>query len=263
MSSIPKLEDILTAIFLLIPGFISFVIARKLASVETKFSDFEITVISIFLSLVNYVPFRLLINAENMEDIRRAILEDPLKLGQLIIITTVIGLTVGGLFKLIFRQSKSAGTLWNLILSRAGRLGRLDKKGVWVIVVTEKGEYAGQLVAFGQSKETEEREILIRKPALIKRGTSGASISSVEQLDEKTTYMLFTSQEIKEVIFYKELFPSPEGKKTLKTYLSKKIESFNDFLELEDKWVAIITIAIIVMVFFVVIFVIMTLAEGR
>lgn len=254
-AGIPKLEDILTAIFLIIPGFISFIIAKKVASVEKKFSDFETTVISIFLSVVNYVPFRLLSNLTTIDEIRQGILNNPLNLLQIIVITTAIGLALGGLFKLIFRRSQTAGTLWDRVINDAVKVNRRDKEELWIIVSTQSAEYLGQFAGFGQSIETEEREVLLKEPYLIKRDCNG-KITTNERLSDEITYTLFTSQDIKNITIYKELYPERTFWKKL---LSNKINPLRKFIE--NNAVVIITLTILGMSFFVIIYLLITLAK--
>jgi hypothetical protein len=254
-------------------GYVSFIIARKLGSVERKFTDFEITVISIFLSIVNYIPFRIWSGKTTWDEITIA-LQDPMHLSQIIIITIAVGLALGGLFKLIFTRNQVVGTLWPLTFKDASRIHRKDLKEaekaqkeapqLWIIVGTEKEEYMGRLVAWGQSAETEEREVLIRNPRLVKRDASAGKYESAQLLakDDKTpTYMLFTSEDIKHVIIYYELYPE---KSADRNFLSEKIESLGKSISLKEGGLALAiwTLAAIAAALFVIIYIIITLA-GR
>lgn len=67
---LPSLADILIVIILIIPGFITFYIITKISVIEQKFSDFETTIWSIFLSLFIYIPFSFLIGVSSIDAIR-------------------------------------------------------------------------------------------------------------------------------------------------------------------------------------------------
>jgi hypothetical protein len=75
-------------------------------------------VISVFLSLVNYVPFAFL---TNLTDVTKAgsIVFKSQYLVLLILISIGVGVTVGILFQVLLNRRSASGSLWNYIVGKA------------------------------------------------------------------------------------------------------------------------------------------------
>jgi len=193
---LPGFDEVLIVLVLLVPGFFSFLLAKRFAAVGKKFSDFEKTIISIFLSLVDYVPFTYVTGLNTFEKIQEGLLE-PTNLGLLVLIAGGIGLGVGMTFKIIFNRNIVLGDAWDVSFDLASKSG-----GSWVIVFTQSNyEYKG-IVSFVGRAEDGSKEIVITKPKQIIRDKDGMVIEEMEIGKE----MLFTERDIARISFFTE-FP--------------------------------------------------------
>jgi hypothetical protein len=202
-ADLSPLANIFATIFLLVPGFLSFVLARRLSRTDYKFSDFEATVISIFLSLVNYVPFAYITHLNDVTN-AAAIIFEYQNLALLIVISVGIGILVGVLFQILVNKSSAAGSLWNYVFRRARKF-----ENVYVSVFTSTGqEYLGKLKMYSTVASDEEREIFLMEPQIVIR--EGGLIKTKEHFggaEKRITYAIFTSSDVKRVIFHEELYP--------------------------------------------------------
>ena len=190
---LPSVADTLVVIILLIPGFVAFFLTRRISAIGRKFSDLEITVWSIFFSLLIYIPFSLWTGLDNLDAIRDGIFS-PRNFLRLIICTVAAGAVLGSVMKL-FRRGILAGSSWDLAVEKMRQ-----KKGGFVIVYTENGlEYKGLLHYAGVAETA--RELIVRKPKLILRDKDWNVLDEIEMGAE----ILFTEKDIRRVLFYDEL----------------------------------------------------------
>ena len=197
--ALPGLEDALIVAVLIVPGFFSFLVAKRFAAVGKKFSDFEKTILSVFLSLVDYVPFTFLTGLDSLETIRDGILE-PVNLGILVAIAGGVGLGVGLAFKQIFNKDIQLGDAWDKAFEFTAKAG-----GSWVIVYTKLNrEYKG-IASFVGRAEDGSKELVIKLPREICRDDDGMIISEMGIGKE----MLFTESDIARISFFTE-FPKNE-----------------------------------------------------
>jgi hypothetical protein len=160
MPEIPSLADIIIVIILLIPGFVSFEIIRRLAIVEREFSELEITLWSLFLSLVIYVPFSLIVGVRSLDQIRNSIFA-PFSIGVLTTLSVVTGLIPALLIRKIWRKGQRPGDLW------AYAMKTFDTSR-YVIIHTSTGtEIKGEMVAVGAGPSP--RDVLLLNPKQIIR----------------------------------------------------------------------------------------------
>lgn len=137
---LPSLADILIVIILIIPGFITFYIIKKISVIEQKFSDFETTIWSIFLSLFIYIPFSFLIGVSSIDAIRDTILS-PKPLSYLIILTILFGFLFGAFVRYVLLKGIVGypGTCWDIAFEK------VQEKGAYVLVYTDNNlEFKGK-----------------------------------------------------------------------------------------------------------------------
>ena len=104
---------------------------------EWKLGDYENTIISLMLSLVNYIPFALITGLTDLTKIRDNIFVPSVMLTLLVLITPLTGITAGVIIRFILKRGRKEGTLWNRTL-------RLMGDETYILVITESGyEYKG------------------------------------------------------------------------------------------------------------------------
>ena len=193
--ALPSIIDVFTVVVLLIPGFIALVIFKWVSMVERKFSEFEMIVWSLFISLFIYAVFSLITGINNIDSIRDAIFL-PSNLSILMGLSLVFGLAPSLVTRRVLRQRFVRGDCWNVCMNR------MDKQGhYWVIVHTEKGlEYKGRTHVYGTEGENN-RELVIDNPKLIIRDEKGKVIEEKPMGAE----ILFLQNDIKRVVFLEDL----------------------------------------------------------
>jgi hypothetical protein len=191
--SAPSFADILLTVILLVPGFAALLITKKIAVIESKFSDFENTVISLMLSLIILIPFTSITGLTEIEKIRSNIF-NPWNLVLLLALTPLAGFALGAVLKLTVRKSTVAGNLWNSALD-------LMTEGTYVLIHTTDGkEYRGS-VKYYTPGINEERELIVLEPYLIIRNAL-TDVITVEKSMGKG--ILFLKDDIKRIVFYEE-----------------------------------------------------------
>jgi hypothetical protein len=189
---LPSLADALIVIVLLIPGFIAFALMRRIAEMGQRFTDFETTIWSIFLSLVIYVPFSLYTGLTNFDAIRDQIFL-PQSFVSLIASTLGVGVVLG-VSRRHFRKGVYVGTTWDLVVQRIKQKG-----GGFVIVYTQNGsEYKGKLHYVGVGEKDGSSSLIVESPKLIRRDKEWVIIEEVEMGKE----MLFTDKDVSRVLFF-------------------------------------------------------------
>jgi small nuclear ribonucleoprotein (snRNP)-like protein len=100
---IPSLADALIVIVLLIPGFITFWIVKRIGQFNRPLSEFETSVWSFFFSAVILLFFTWITGLSDLDLIREQFFY-PINFSTLFVITGVIGLVGGIIFKIICRD---------------------------------------------------------------------------------------------------------------------------------------------------------------
>lgn len=186
----PSVADVMIVITLIVPGFISLAILKRVVIMETPFSDFETTVWSLFISLLIYTIFGVFTGIIGIESLRDNMFS-PYNLAIILILSIAVGAIPGGIIKYVFRRHLSPGDSWDLCM------GKASEKGAWVIVYTKNGlEYKGQLHWSGKGQVTP-REITIRKPKLILRDDTWKVLKEIKMGKE----IFFTEEDIQRIVF--------------------------------------------------------------
>ena len=160
---VPGISDALVVVILLVPGFIAMKLFARITAFDRKLSDFDITVYSLMLSLIIYLPFTLFTGLSTLDRIREAILF-PSTLGWLLLLSIVMGIGPGFVVKLMFRRGFFVGNVWQ------GIIGRIPKNvyPIFVLVDTVDGkEILGQLHSVGTGDQP--KDVLLFEPKLIIR----------------------------------------------------------------------------------------------
>lgn len=201
--SVPGVSEILTVIFLLVPGFASFVLIKKTGVLEGKFSDFEATILSLILSLIIYVPFSFITGLKDLESISKSLI-DPYYISILLLIAGGLGLGLGFLIKIISKRA-GGGTLWYNSIKSMGEIGE------YVLVLTENGkEYKGFIKYSFEDPNTKEKELILYKPSEILRESCSGKVSKEKPMGQG---ILFLHNDIKRMIFL-EKPPTTKKKET-------------------------------------------------
>jgi len=131
MAALPGFEEILVVLVLLVPGFFSFLLAKRFAAVGKKFTDFEKAILSVILTIVDYIPFTYITGFRSLEEIRDGLF-DPFNLFILLVIAGVVGIAVGFVFKIIFNKNISLGDAWDMAFDLCAKKG-----GSWITIFTK------------------------------------------------------------------------------------------------------------------------------
>jgi hypothetical protein len=191
--TLPSLADVMIVITLLLPGFISLILFRRISVLEKKISDLELVIWSLFISVLIYFIFGLFTGIKDIESFRDKILFSE-NLAILLGLSLIFGIIPSFIVKKGFRRSVVKGNCWNLSLKNA------SKKISYVLVYTKDGlEYKGQLHYSG-GEETPQ-EITIRKPKLILRDKNWKVLREIEMGKE----ILFRESDIKRIVFFNEV----------------------------------------------------------
>ncbi len=192
--ALPSLEDVVFVIVLLIPGFLAFMLFKKIGIRERQVSDFESTIWSLFASLTIYAVIGYFVGFLNLESIRENIL-NPVNIASIFGLAILLGGGLGLVARLLFRRGYQAGDCWEACIKAAG------KKGSYVLVYTSNNEeYKGELVLGGVSAAA--REIVIRNPKLIARNPD----LTVKTQFEIGKTIIFNESDIRRIVFLNEIF---------------------------------------------------------
>ena len=149
---------------MIVPGFVCFFAFRGLAAWDKKFSDFEIIVWSVFISLMIYSFYGSVTGITSIDALASSVFQ-PAYLVTLILAVLISSL-IGLIVKVGFRRTVEVGDVWDAFC------GRHVADSDWVTVYTKDGlEYKGRLSSygFGESK----KEIAMSSPKLILRDKTG------------------------------------------------------------------------------------------
>lgn len=189
-TALPSVSDAIVVVVLLVPGFVCFVLFRRIAVVEAVFSDFETTVWSLGISAMMYGVFSYLTGITDIDTLSGNFFQ-PLYLTTFIWILGS-GLLLAGLAGVVVRETwmrgTSLGDIWDWTK---------DLQSQWVTVYTTDGlEYRGQLfgVGFGRSRH----ELLLKNPKQIVRDRNWKPALEIPRGDA----MVFTEGDIRRVAVY-------------------------------------------------------------
>lgn len=192
MAALPGFQEILVVLVLLVPGFFSFLLAKRFAAVGKKFTDFEKAILSVILTIVDYIPFTYITGFRSLEEIRDGLF-DPFNLFILLVIAGVVGIAVGIVFKIIFNKNILLGDAWDMAFDLCAKKG-----GSWVTVYTKTNqEYRGIVQLVGRAEDGS-KEIVISKPLQIFRKEDGTSDSEMDVGKD----MLFTEKDVARISFF-------------------------------------------------------------
>lgn len=190
---LPSLADAVLVITLLLPGFISLVLFRRISVIQKKMSDFELVIWSLFVSVLIYSVFSLFTGITNLDSLRDKFLFSE-NLAFLFGLSLIFGTIPGLIVKKGFRRNVVMGSCWTLSLKNA------SKRISWVLVYTQdECEYKGQLHYSG-GEETP-HGITIRKPRLILRDDNWKVTKEIKMGEE----ILFGETDIKRIVFFKKV----------------------------------------------------------
>jgi len=192
MATLPGFEEILIVLVLLVPGFFSFLLAKRFAVVGKKFTDFEKAILSVILTLVDYIPFTYITGFRSLEEIRDGLF-DPFNLLILIAIAGGVGIAVGIVFKIIFNKNVLLGDAWDIAFDLCAKKG-----GSWVTVYTKTNQEYRGIVKLAGRTEDGSKEIVIREPLQIFRKEDGTVDAEMKVGED----MLFTEKDIGRISFF-------------------------------------------------------------
>jgi hypothetical protein len=190
---LPSLADTILVITLLVPGFISVALFRRISVLERKISDLELVIWSLFVSIMIFSIFSFITGIQDIDSLRDKILF-PENLAILLGLSLISGTLSGVIVKKGFRRNVFMGSCWSLSLKKAST--RISD----VLIYTQDGlEYRGRLHYSG-GEETP-REVTIRKPKLILRDKNWKVLREINMGEE----ILFGEKDIKRIVFFKEV----------------------------------------------------------
>lgn len=191
--ALPSLADILLVVVLLVPGFVAFILFKKIGIREKQPSDFEATIWSLFVSLVIYAVFGFITGLSNIDVIRDNIFI-PFNIALIFGLAILFGGSFGILARLLFRRGYQTGDCWEACIKSAAR------QGSYVLVYTADGkEYKGELWLGGVSEAP--KEIVLRNPKVVLRD------SNWNITDEFGTgsAIFFNENDIRRIVFLKDI----------------------------------------------------------
>jgi len=190
---LPSLADIVLVVVLLVPGFLTVILFKKIAMREKKLTDFEATIWSLVTSLVIYAIFGHITGLQNIDSIRENILV-PGNIGLIFALAVSFGGGLGILSRALFRRGYRSGDCWEACLKSAAA------KGSHLLVYTVDGkEYMGELCLGGISEAP--KEIVLRNPKVILRDSKGFVLDNYEVGNN----ILFKENDVLRVAFLKEI----------------------------------------------------------
>jgi len=191
--ALPSLADVILVVTLLLPGFISLVLFRRISVLERKMSDLELVIWSLFISMIIFSLFGLVTGIKDIDSLRDKILfsENFLFLFGL---SLALGIIPSLIVKKRFRRNVGRGNCWTTSLNNA------SERVSYILVYTQDGlEYKGKLHYSG-GEETP-HAITIRKPKLILRNKNWKVLREIDLGKE----ILFREKDIKRIVFFKEV----------------------------------------------------------
>jgi len=192
---LPSLADILLVVVLLVPGFVSFIIFKKLALRQQKTTDLETTVYSLFASLMILAVFGQITNINNIDSIRDNIFI-PNNLALIFVLSIIPSALFGYVSRRLFRRGYSEGDCWAKCFEATRKIGS------YVLAYTsDEKEYKGELCMAGMAEA--KREIVLNHPKIILRDPQFKILDEIE-IGE---VILFNEKDIRRIVFLNEISP--------------------------------------------------------
>lgn len=201
-SSLPDVSDLITTVFLLLPGFLSINLIKHLGKLEFTLTDLETTIWSLFGSLIVdavFVEILLGLNVPvlSISDLQTALLM-PSYAVLFLMLSLACGTFPGLILRYVIRLEILPGALWDSIYSRFRQA--TEKK--WVIVYTsDQKEYQGALAGMSKGKNIP-HELLLSEPSQLIRNDDGELVGEMDVGKE----LYFREDDIKRIAFAEDLF---------------------------------------------------------
>lgn len=190
---LPSLADILLVVVLLVPGFITIILFKKIAMREKKLTDFETTVWSLSASLAVYAVFGYITGLDDIDLIRENIFM-PVNITLLFGLAIAFGGCFGAISRVLSRRGYRSGDCWEACFKSAAA------EGSYVLVYTADGkEYMGELCFAGVSESS--KEITLRNPTVVLRDSEGCVLGDFEIGKN----ILFKENDVRRVVFLKDI----------------------------------------------------------
>ena len=187
-------NEIIIAAILILPGFISLNIIRKISIYEGKIPAQEYYLWSSFLSILTFIIFSFLKDIDSIQEVENLVLNYETIL-PLYSISIILGLIGGFLFKYFVHGEFKVlpEQVWSITLKRLNK----DKGEFITIFTSDNSEFSGSIRIYS-TREDSPKEILIEDPIQIIRNENMEVISEIEWGKE----ILFTEGDIKRIILY-------------------------------------------------------------
>jgi len=179
VNQLPNLVDITLIAFLLLPGFISIYIIRKIAVLEIELKVLELVIWSLFASLFIDSVFVYLLGITNLISLSML---TPLILRQsnvvlLAALTVGSGFIIGFIIKVVFRKGIKPGSVWDVIFDSIKN--RRDIASIWVILYTSDGREIQGILKWLSKGPAIPREVIIGEPHEIVRNNEGDVVAEI------------------------------------------------------------------------------------
>lgn len=187
-------DEILLAIILILPGFLSVFLIRKISIQSEKLPDQEFYFWSFLLSVLAFTIFSYLIELKSFDDIEKLIF-DYKKIIFLYFIAIILGVIFGFITKLIINGGFKvlSEQVWPIALKRLNK----DESKFVTIFTNDNLEFSGKIRIYS-TREDSPREILIEEPIQIIRNEKMEAINEIQWGKE----ILFTEGDIRRIVFY-------------------------------------------------------------
>ena len=179
VDQLPTIADITLIAFLLLPGFISIYVIRKIAVIEVELKNLELVIWSLFASL--FID-SLFIYFLGLTELRSLAMLAPLMLRPsnvllLGALTVGLGAIIGLLIKAIFRRGVKPGGVWEVLFENIKR--RRGVRPIWVIVYTSDGKEIQGILKWLSKGPSIPREVILGEPHEIIRNSEGDILSEI------------------------------------------------------------------------------------
>ncbi len=185
-------NEIFLAVIIILPGFLSLQIIRKISIYEEKLPDQVYYFWSLILSIILFSIFSSYYKITSFDGIEKLIF-DYEKLSFLYLGSIILGLVLGLISLYVSHRGYQpvAGEVWSIALKRLNK----DEGKFITIFTSDSLEFSGKVRLY---HEDAPREILIEDPIQIIRNKEMEAIDELEWGKE----ILFTEDDIKRIVFY-------------------------------------------------------------
>lgn len=206
MVSVPTLSDLVTVIYLLLPGFVSIKILKRLAILEFGLSDFDSTIWSLAGSLIIDSIFVAFLNYQGTALTSLADLQVLLIVPQYSIVFLFLavmgGVIPGSALRLTVRRRIKPGGIWDVLYSEFGKRNARRQETLVTLFTSDHAEYVGAIKSMSKGQGVP-KEIMLYKAKRIFRNGSGDIKATMEVGKE----VFFKEQSIATIAFYERISP--------------------------------------------------------